>query len=106
MGHSCVPRVPSLVGIELAEDVSAAQGISLKNAVLTAKRGKKTVMSEMGELLFTHYGVSGPLVLTLSALVNRIPLSEISLSIDFKPALDEKSWKNVFSATLRNAKTK
>ena len=90
MGHSCVPRVPSLVGIELAEDVSAAQGISLKNAVLTAKRGKKTVMSEMGELLFTHYGVSGPLVLTLSALVNRIPLSEISLSIDFKPALDEK----------------
>lgn len=90
MGHSCVPRVPSLVGIELAEDVSAAQGISLKNAVLTAKRGKKTVMSEMGELLFTHYGVSGPLVLTLSALVNRISLSEISLSIDFKPALDEK----------------
>lgn len=89
-GHTLVATVPSLVGMELAEDVSAAQGISLKNAVLTARRGEKLFFSQMGELLFTHYGISGPLVLTLSALINRLPLSEIGLSLDFKPALDKK----------------
>lgn len=90
LGHRCVPCRPSLVGAELSEDVTAAQGVSLKNVVLTAKRGKKTVFSEMGELLFTHYGISGPLVLTLSALINDLPFAEISLTLDFKPALDEK----------------
>ncbi len=90
LGHACEARTPSLVGIELREDVSAAQGVSLKNVTLTAKRGQKTIFSEMGELLFTHYGMSGPLVLTLSALINRLPLSEISVWLDLKPALDEK----------------
>ena len=89
-GHSIIPTVPSLVGIELAEDVASAQGISLKNAVLTARRSGKVIFSQLGELLFTHYGISGPLVLSLSARINRIPLNEISLAIDFKPALDEK----------------
>ena len=89
-GHSIIPTVPSLVGIELAEDVAPAQGISLKNAVLTARRSGKVIFSQLGELLFTHYGISGPLVLSLSARINRIPLNEIGLAIDFKPALDEK----------------
>ena len=89
-GHSIIPTVPSLVGIELAEDVAPAQGISLKNAVLTARRSEKVIFSQLGELLFTHYGISGPLVLSLSARINRIPLNEIGLAIDFKPALDEK----------------
>lgn len=89
-GHTVTPLFPSLTGIELKEDVSSLQGISLKNVVLTAKRGGKTLFSELGEMLFTHYGISGPLVLTLSALVARIPLREISLSVDLKPALDEK----------------
>ena len=89
-GHSIIPTVPSLVGIELAEDVAPAQGISLKNAVLTARRSGKVIFSQLGELLFTHYGISGPLVLSLSARINRIPLNEIRLAIDFKPALDEK----------------
>ncbi len=89
LGHTCTPRTPSLVGLELREDIGVAQGVSLKNVVLTAKRGGKKFFSEMGELLFTHYGISGPLVLTLSALINRDPLSEITLSLDFKPALDD-----------------
>ena len=89
-GHAIVSPVPSLVGLELAEDVSAAQGISLKNAVLSARRKGKVIFSEMGELLFTHYGISGPLVLSLSALINRLPMNEFALQIDFKPALDEK----------------
>lgn len=89
-GHSIVPCVPSLVGIE-AKGVSLAQGITLKNCVLTAKRGGKVLFSSLGELLFTHYGISGPLVLSVSALINRFPIQEIALEIDFKPALDEKT---------------
>ncbi|MDE6274151.1 MAG: aminoacetone oxidase family FAD-binding enzyme, partial [Clostridiales bacterium] len=90
VGHKIVPPVPSLTGLNLAGDYSAVQGISLKNAVLTAVRGGKTISSRMGELLFTHYGVSGPLVLSLSAEINRLPLKEISVYLDFKTALDEK----------------
>ncbi len=90
-GHAVTPCTPSLVGIELLQDLSSAQGVSLKNVTLTARRGKKTFFSQFGELLFTHYGVSGPLVLTLSALIGHdIPLSEITMTLDFKPALDEK----------------
>lgn len=88
-GHSIVACFPSLTGIELAEIIPEAQGVTLKNVVLTASRGGKQLSSRMGELLFTHYGISGPLVLSLSAEINRLPLSEISLSLDFKPALDE-----------------
>lgn len=88
-GHAIVPCVPSLVGLN-AEGVSSAQGITVKNCVLTARRGKTMLFSELGELLFTHYGISGPLVLTLSARINRLPLGEISVSVDFKPALSEQ----------------
>lgn len=88
-GHTLVPCVPSLVGVE-AKGLESAQGISLKNCVLTAKRGGKVLFSELGELLITHYGLSGPLVLSLSAKINRIPPAEIGLFLDFKPALDEK----------------
>ena len=89
-GHSLVAPVPSLVGIQTQEDVSAMQGVSLKNVVLTAKRAGKVLSSRLGELLFTHYGISGPLVLTLSAEINRLPMNEIALALDFKPALNEK----------------
>ena len=72
----------------MKETLSSAQGISLKNVVLTAQRNQKTISSRLGELLFTHYGISGPLVLSLSAEINRLPLSEITLTLDLKPALD------------------
>ena len=87
-GHSVTKCVPSLVGLNLKGN-SMPQGISLKNVVLSAKRGDKVISSEMGELLFTHYGISGPLVLTLSAKINRLPMNELSLHLDLKPALDE-----------------
>ena len=87
-GHSVTACVPSLVGLNLKSN-SVQQGISLKNVVLSAKRNGKIISSEMGELLFTHYGISGPLVLTLSAKINRLPVKEISLHLDLKPALDE-----------------
>lgn len=90
-GHAVVSPVPSLVGLELCENLTVAQGITLKNVILTAKRGGKVISSRMGELLITHYGISGPLVLSLSAEINRLPLQEISLTLDFKPALDDKT---------------
>ncbi len=89
-GHTIIPPIPSLVGLN-AEGFSAAQGVSLRNVVLTARRGKKALFSEMGELLLTHYGISGPLVLSLSAVICRMEQSELTLSIDLKPALDEKT---------------
>ncbi len=88
LGHTVTPCVPSLVGVEVPR-VCAAQGISLKNCALTCTRGGKRVFHEQGELLFTHYGISGPLVLTLSAEINRIPMDELALALDFKPALEE-----------------
>ncbi len=88
MGHTVTPCSPSLTGLELKENVSVAQGVSLKNVVLTAKQGEKVLFSEQGELLFTHYGISGPLALSLSARIGRE--KGISLFLDCKPALDEK----------------
>ncbi len=87
-GHSVTECVPSLVGLE-AEGMGAAQGVSLKNVALTATHRGKRVSSRMGELLFTHYGLSGPLALSLSAEINRLPLREVAVELDFKPALDE-----------------
>ena len=87
-GHTIISPMPSLVGINCA-DCGGMQGLSLKNVVLTARRNEKVIFSQLGEMLFTHYGISGPLVLTLSSVVNRLPVKELSLSIDLKPALDE-----------------
>ena len=87
-GHSVSPCVPSLTGIKLMEDCASVQGIALKNVVLSARCADKVISSRMGELLFTHYGISGPLVLSLSAEINRMPLKDITLSIDYKPSLD------------------
>lgn len=93
-GHSITPPVPSLVGLELSEPVSSAQGITLKNVTLFAKFNGKVIFSELGELLFTHFGISGPLVLSLSAKINRMPLDKIELFLDFKPALDRGKLEN------------
>ncbi|MBQ9513485.1 MAG: NAD(P)/FAD-dependent oxidoreductase [Clostridia bacterium] len=88
VGHTVIDTKPSLVGIELIGDYyKDFQGISLKNVRLSAFNNDKKIFSEQGEMLFTHFGVSGPLILTLSALINRLDLKSLLLSIDFKPAL-------------------
>lgn len=88
LGHTVTDLYPSLCGINVkGEDYKALQGLTLKNVKLTAKDGNKEYYSEQGELLFTHYGVSGPLVLTCSALSARKDLKNVTLSIDLKPAL-------------------
>lgn len=69
-------------------------GLSLKNVTLSAyvkgPKKEKCIFSEMGEMLFTHFGISGPLALTLSSLLPE-DLSGVRLSIDLKPALDEQT---------------
>ncbi len=87
-GHSLVELRPSLVGIELkGNDFLDMQGLSLKNVTLSAKLGEKEIFSDFGEMLFTHFGVSGPIVLSCSSVINRKSLENINLYIDLKPAL-------------------
>jgi predicted Rossmann fold flavoprotein len=91
LGHTVLPPSPVLVGLETAEDwPRSLQGLSLRNVTLTLSRGKKTLYEELGEMLFTHFGVSGPLVLSASAHMRRMGEAEYRLSIDLKPGLDEK----------------
>ena len=90
-GHSVTKLTPSLCGFNLkGDEFKALQGLTLKNVKLTVKDGGKEYYSEQGEMLFTHFGVSGPLVLTASALTTKRSLSNIKLSIDLKPALTVK----------------
>lgn len=92
-GHAIQTPMPSLVPVETRESWPATlMGLTLKNVRLTAwnTKGKKEkkIYSELGEMLLTHFGISGPLVLTLSGLLPE-DLSNVRLSIDLKPALDE-----------------
>ena len=80
---------PSLCGINLAGDFfKNLQGLTLKNVTLSIKNQGKLLFEEFGEMLFTHFGVSGPIVLSASALINRYPLEKLEAYVDFKPALD------------------
>lgn len=67
------------------------QGLTLKNVTFSIKNGGKTVYEEFGELLFTHFGISGPIVLSASSVINRLPLSSLTATLDLKPALDEQT---------------
>ncbi len=89
-GHTITPLRGSLVPILCAGDCCGRMaGLSLKNVTLTLREEgkKKPVFQELGEMLFTHQGVSGPLVLSASALMRK-PAGEYRLFIDMKPALD------------------
>ena len=78
-----------LCGLNLAGDLlQSLQGLTLKNVVFSVKNGTKVVFSELGEMLFTHFGISGPLVLSASSKINRLALSSLCAEIDLKPALD------------------
>ena len=101
-GHRIVPLAPSLIPVVTAEkDPREMQGLSLKNVTLTVTRNGKPVFSELGELLFTHFGVSGPLVLSASAhMAGEAPEAQTEgayasmlrgkdyrMAIDWKPGL-------------------
>ncbi len=93
LGHTVTDIKPSLVPIESDDDYCREMmGLSLKNVVLTLKDTvkNKVVFSEMGEMLFTHFGVSGPLVLSASSHIPQVESGRYIFYIDLKPALDEK----------------
>ena len=91
LGHSITPCRPSLVPLESDDEYCAEmQGFSLKNVTLSAYENDKLIYRELGEMLFTHFGVSGPLVLSASSHMRNWGSAKYRLSIDLKPALDEK----------------
>ncbi|MBQ7783101.1 MAG: NAD(P)/FAD-dependent oxidoreductase [Oscillospiraceae bacterium] len=97
LGHKVTPLRPSLVPMVSEEKwCSEAMGLSLKNVTLTLKDNtdNKTIFTEMGEMLFTHFGISGPLVLSASGHIRKMERGRYTAYIDLKPALDEKTLDN------------
>ena len=91
-GHTIVPCAPSLVPMEVKEDwVGKLMGLSLRNVTVSVYEGKKRLYQDFGEMLFTHYGVSGPLIISASSYVGSIMKGrELRLEIDLKPALNDE----------------
>ena len=87
LGHTVLSRSPVLVGLETEETwPRSLQGLSLRNVTLTLSGGKKTLYTELGEMLFTHFGISGPLALEASCHLPDPPAGA-KLAIDLKPGL-------------------
>lgn len=82
---------PSLVPFNIGSDIpKRLQGLSLRNVKVTLSDKGKVLYEELGEMLFTHFGVSGPLVLSASTLASGKDVSQMELSIDLKPALSKE----------------
>lgn len=98
LGHSVVEPRPALVPILLKENLSL-QGLSLKNVTASVVKDGKSLYSLFGEMLFTHEGASGPIILSLSSLINKGYVGgkfdgKYILSIDLKPALTDETLQN------------
>jgi len=92
LGHSVTELSPSLVPFNIKEEfVKELQGLSLKNIQVKVFAGKKEIFNDFGEMLFTHYGVSGPVILSSSAyVIPHIGKKDLKLTIDLKPALSKE----------------
>lgn len=92
LGHKVTEIEPSLVPLHTKEDyIPRLQGLSLKNVALTVKCGKKTIYQDFGEMMFTHFGVTGPMILSASAHVGRwLKKGECRGYLDLKPALTKE----------------
>ncbi len=90
LGHHVSELIPSLAPLSIREYwVKSLQGLTLKNVELSVFQNNQKKYSLFGELLFTHFGISGPIVLTISKEIsNLMKNGEVKLSIDLKPALD------------------
>lgn len=88
-GHRVTTCYPALVPLRIREPwCRDLMGLALKNVTVTVKNGKKVLYEGFGEMLFTHYGVSGPLILSASSYINKLATgNELSLLLDLKPAL-------------------
>lgn len=104
LGHTVTALRPGLVPLRTEEAwTKEVQGLTLKNIRLTFTYGKKRIVSEIGELLFTHFGVSGPLILDLSAYITGLleEYPKIGLFIDLKPGLEPKQIENKILAEIK-----
>ncbi|MGI6180893.1 MAG: NAD(P)/FAD-dependent oxidoreductase [Agathobaculum sp.] len=90
-GHTVVPPNPSLVPLVTPGGCEELMGLSLRNVQVTVFEDNKKLWSDFGEMLFTHFGVSGPLILSASAHMRHFGSRAYHLEIDLKPALDEKT---------------
>ena len=93
LGIKVTPTIPSLIGLTSSDPCCAEmQGLALKNVSVTVTdtAKKKKIYEDFGEMLFTHFGVSGPTVLSASAHMRPMEAKRYELSIDLKPALDEE----------------
>ena len=89
-GHTVTPLSGSLVGLTMAEKwPTLLMGLSLKNVRVQAKVGKKKIYDELGEMLFTHFGVSGPLIIELSSHMPE-DFESVAVTLDMKPALTDE----------------
>lgn len=95
LGLKVTDIAPSLVPLKTKEDyIPKLQGLSLKNTGLTIKNGKKVLYEDFGEMMFTHFGVTGPMILSASAHIGaklaKVPEGELSAYLDLKPALTKE----------------
>lgn len=90
-GHTVYAPKPSLIPLVTREAwPKSLTGVSLKNVRLRAVVGKKTRFDELGEMLFTHFGISGPLVLAMSSHILDDPLETVDIRLDMKPGLTQE----------------
>lgn len=90
VGHTVTELKPSLVPLVCSNNfVPKLQGLSLKNISVTLYENGKEIFSDFGEMIFTHYGVSGPVILSASSHIRNMDEKKYRISIDLKPALDE-----------------
>lgn len=91
-GHRIVPLEPSLVSLVCSDGyVTRLQGLSLKNVSVKLLDGEKEIYSDFGEMMFTHYGVTGPVILSASSHMTKPREHHYKIVIDLKPALDEQT---------------
>ncbi len=109
-GHSVTELSPALVPFETAEDIETVkelQGLALKNIEAVVLDGKKEVYREFGEMLFTHFGVSGPVLLSASSYAaKRLKKKNLTLTIDLKPALSAEQLDTRILRDFEVAKNK
>ena len=108
LNHKIVEPTPSLVPFETKEAwVPELQGLALKNVSIRIVNGKKTLYEDFGEMLFTHFGVSGPMILSASAAIKPECIREQpTCYIDLKPALDEDTLDKRVLREFEDAKNK
>lgn len=109
LGHTVTELRPSLVPLNCHEGFcSRLAGLSLKNVTLSVFEGdkKKPIFKEMGEMLFTHFGISGPLVLSASAYLRKMGKAEYKAVIDLKPALTLEQLDKRILRDFENEKNK